>query len=71
MQHGHGINETWGTFMTCHWVIMLDDAHDQVSNYFLTSGMLQSSPLKEISSRDYRVPKPMGRVMEKEMCQEH
>ena len=50
MQHGHGINETWGTFMTCHRVIMLDDAHDQVLTVFLTSRMLQSSPLKEISS---------------------
>ena len=71
MQHVKAILETWNAFMPQCLVIMLDDAHDQVSNYFLTSGMLQSSPLKEISSRDYRVPKPMGRVMEKEMCQAH
>jgi hypothetical protein len=33
--------------------------------------MLQSPLLKEISSRDFRVLKPMGQIMEKEMCQAH
>jgi hypothetical protein len=31
---------------------MLDDASLSHFNYFLTSGMLQPNPLKEISSRD-------------------
>ena len=52
-------------------MIMLDDAHDQVLTSTLTSGMLQSSPLKEISSRDYRMTKASGWVMEKETCQAH
>jgi hypothetical protein len=38
---------------------------------FLTSGILQSIPLKEISSQDFRALKPVGLLMEKEMCQTH
>jgi hypothetical protein len=33
--------------------------------------MLQSLPLKEISSQDFKVLKPVGQIMEKEMCQAH
>ena len=50
---------------------MLDDAHDQILVAFLTSGMLQPSFLKEISSQNYRVTKAFGWVMEKEVCQAH
>ena len=52
-------------------MLMLHDAHDQTFNCFLTSRMLQSSPLKEISSQDYEVTKVWVLVMEKEMCQTH
>ena len=38
---------------------------------FLTSRMLQSFPLKEISSRDLKCEKALGWIVEKEMCQTH
>ena len=57
--------------MTWCLIIMHNDDHDKIFNYFLTSGMLQSFPLKEISSWDYKVRKALGWVVEKEMCQTH
>ena len=46
--------------MNQYLLIMFDDAHDQTFNVILTSRMLPSSPLKEISSRDYEVAKSLG-----------
>jgi len=57
--------------MTWCLIIMHNDDHDKNFNYFLTSGMLQSFPLKEISSRDYKVRNALGWVVEKETCQTH
>jgi hypothetical protein len=71
MQHMKTIIATWNAFMAWHLMLMLDDAHDQNFSFFLTSRMLQSSPLKEISSQDYRMTKASDWVMKKETCQTH
>ena len=60
MQHKHAILETWNALMPQYLMLILNDAHDQNFSCFLTSRMLQSSPLKEISSRDYEVTKALG-----------
>jgi len=60
MKHIIAIFETWSAFMTRYLVIMLDDAHDQNFIWILTSRMLQSSPIKEISSQDYEVIKDLS-----------
>ena len=39
---------------------MHNDDHDKILIIFLTSGMLQSFPLKEISSRDLQSAKSVG-----------
>ena len=55
------------------WCMMIMHNDDMITFLitFLTSGMLQSFPLKEISSWDYKVQKALGWVVEKEMCQTH
>ena len=56
-QHIHAINETWNTFITQCLMIMLHDGMIKLLISLLTPRVLQSSPLKEISSQDYRMPK--------------
>jgi hypothetical protein len=69
-KHMHAILETYDTFMKQCLVFYAWWCSWSSFNCFLTSGMLQSLPLTEISSRDL-VAELLNWVMEKEMCQAH